>query len=82
MPLFGIFTRRRTFEATSSRGAVRPLDMRAAARLLLSAVFGLALLEIVGRVFDPLGISYYPETARFLDTMIWEEPIGSAIDPI
>lgn len=44
--------------------------------LVIQAAVVLVLLEIVGRVFDPLGISYYPETARYLDTMIIEEPIG------
>jgi hypothetical protein len=36
----------------------------------------LILLEVVARIADPLGISYYPETAKYLDTMIIEEPIG------
>jgi lysophospholipase L1-like esterase len=36
----------------------------------------LVLLELFGRIVDPLGISYYPETARYLDTLILEEPIG------
>ena len=34
------------------------------------------LLEIVGRIFNPLGISYHSELARFFDTLIREEPIG------
>ena len=34
------------------------------------------LLELIGRLLDPLGISYYPETARYLDTLKLEEPIG------
>lgn len=36
----------------------------------------LILLEGAGRLFDPIGVSYYPETARYLDTLILEEPIG------
>ena len=36
----------------------------------------LALLEVACRFFNPLGISYFPETARYLDTLIHEEPIG------
>jgi hypothetical protein len=44
--------------------------------LALQLAITLALLEGVCRIFDPIGISYYPETARFLDTMIHEEPIG------
>jgi GDSL-like Lipase/Acylhydrolase family len=42
---------------------------------VVMAIFFL-LLEVAGRMVDPLGISYYPETARYLDTMIIEEPIG------
>lgn len=34
------------------------------------------LIEVVARVIDPLGISYYPETARYFDTLVLEEPIG------
>jgi len=34
------------------------------------------LLEIVAHVLDPLGVSYYPKTAEYMDTMILEEPIG------
>ncbi len=41
----------------------------------------LILLEIAARTFDPLGISYYPETARFFDTMIREEPISYKLRP-
>ena len=51
---------------------------------LLLAIQGVViflLLEVVGRVFDPLGISYYPETARYLDTMIIEEPLGYRNQP-
>jgi len=49
---------------------------RLTAFVLLQVILIVALLEIVGRVFNPLGISYYPETARYLDTLILEEPIG------
>ncbi len=42
----------------------------------LQVAVTLVLLEVVCRIFDPIGISYYPETARYLDTMILEEPIG------
>jgi len=34
------------------------------------------ILEVGARAFDPLGISYFPETARLLDIMVLEEPIG------
>jgi lysophospholipase L1-like esterase len=44
--------------------------------LIVQAAIVLGLLEILGRVIDPLGISYYPETAAYLDTLIREEPIG------
>jgi lysophospholipase L1-like esterase len=54
--------------------------VRRAARLLgivaLQSLAAFALLEGVGRVFDPYGVSYYPNTAACLDTMIIEEPIG------
>jgi len=42
----------------------------------IQAVVVLVLLEGAARVLDPLGISYYPETARYLDTLVLEEPIG------
>lgn len=47
-----------------------------AALLIFQVAVTLALLEGLSRLFDPLGISYYPETAKYLDTMIHEEPIG------
>lgn len=42
----------------------------------IQVVIIFSLLEIIGRIFDPLGISYYPEMASYLDTLILEEPIG------
>lgn len=50
--------------------------LRFAGFMLLQLLVIVALLEIAARFFDPLGISYYPETARYLDTLIIEEPIG------
>jgi hypothetical protein len=44
-------------------------------------IISFVLLEVIGRLGDPLGISYYPETARFLDTMIIEGPIGYRNQP-
>jgi lysophospholipase L1-like esterase len=44
--------------------------------VLLQLAIVLVLLEVGARLLDPLGISYYPETARYLDTLIIEEPIG------
>lgn len=46
--------------------------------VLLVAVLGVTflLLEIVARVFDPLGVSYYPKTAAYMDTMVVEPPLG------
>lgn len=46
------------------------------ALLFLQLIVVLVLLEVIARAFDPLGISYYPETARYLDTLVLEEPIG------
>lgn len=47
-----------------------------AVSLGLSGLITLALLEGICRILDPIGISYYPETAHWLDTMIVEDPIG------
>ena len=44
--------------------------------ILINSVVLVALLEIFARLFDPLGVSYYPDTAKLLDTMVLEEPIG------
>ena len=44
--------------------------------LFIQAIIIFSLLEILGRILDPLGISYYPEMAKYLDTLILEEPIG------
>lgn len=43
--------------------------------VVLAAIF-LGILEVGARIFDPLGISYYPETARWLDTLVVREPTG------
>jgi hypothetical protein len=43
--------------------------------LILSIIVFL-LIELTARVVNPNGISYYPDTARFMNTMILEEPIG------
>lgn len=56
------------------RGLRRAGRLLAVLALQLAAAF--LLLELVARAFDPLGISYYPETARYLDTLVREEPIG------
>lgn len=54
--------------------------MRRAGKLLLSwglvAAITLSALEVVCRLLDPLGISYYPETARWLDTLDVRRPVG------
>lgn len=47
----------------------------------VNVALSLALLEIVARVLDPLGISYFPETARFFDHFIHEDPIGYRLPP-
>ena len=57
-----------------------PLRLRTiVSRLGVAAVIAgitLAALEVVCRILDPIGISYYPETARWLDTLVVKEPIG------
>jgi hypothetical protein len=51
--------------------------------MLLAGQFVLlgVTLELLGRIVDPLGISYYPESARFFDRLIVEEPIGYRLPP-
>ena len=36
----------------------------------------LVIIEVAARLFNPWGIAYFPEVARYFDTMIIEEPIG------
>jgi hypothetical protein len=50
--------------------------LRIATTLILQGLVAFGLLEAVGHAFDPWGISYYPNTAAWLDTLILEEPIG------
>ena len=47
----------------------------------IQIAFLLVLLEVAARIFDPAGVSYFPETARFFDTMIHEEPISYRLRP-
>lgn len=60
--------------------AQRPGIGRRLGRLALFGFVQLALavatLEVVGRIADPLGVSYYPKTAAYLDTLVREEPLG------
>ena len=52
--------------------------------IVLASVQGiifLVLLEIVGRIFDPVGISYYDETARLFDSLVRDEPLGYRFPP-
>jgi hypothetical protein len=44
--------------------------------LTLQGLLAFVVLEVVCRVLDPMGISYYPETAEYISTLIVEEPIG------
>lgn len=60
----------------SARGVVRLIGF-----ILLQLLIVLTLLEIVARVFDPFGISYFPENARFREALILEEPIGYRLRP-
>ena len=66
-------------------GKEKPRGLRKVVRLffllIVQLTITLVLLEIGARIFDPLGISYYPETARFFDTMIREEPISYRLRP-
>lgn len=63
-----------------SRDLKRKL-LRLGTFVLFQLILALGLLEVVARVADPFGISYYPETARYLETMIIEEPIGYRNQP-
>jgi hypothetical protein len=47
-----------------------------AVALVLMGLLAVVGLEIVARILDPIGISFYPETARYMDTLIEEDPIG------
>lgn len=60
-----------------SRPRVQVLALFLVSQLLVFIV----LVEVGARLIDPLGISYFPETARLLDTMIIEEPIGYRLAP-
>jgi hypothetical protein len=44
--------------------------------LCTAAASSLAILELFARLVDLRGISYYPETAAYLDTLIVDEPLG------
>lgn len=44
--------------------------------LLVQGLVVLLLLEVIGRAMDPVGISYYPETARFYDDLELGGPLG------
>ena len=61
----------------STRPRARIIAIFVASQLLVLAV----LVEVGTRLLDPMGISYFPETARLLDTMIIEEPIGYRLEP-
>jgi hypothetical protein len=60
----------------------RPSRLRVVVLFIVSQIVAFSLiLEIGGRLFDPMGVSYFPETARLLDQMIHEEPIGYRLPP-
>lgn len=44
--------------------------------LFLGGLVAFALLEALCRLFDPFGVSYYPATAAYLDTMVRGGEIG------
>ena len=67
--------------AIAADGVVAKLAAVAESEVDLLAAMQALALEIAGRIWDPLGISYYPETARFMDTLIQEEPIGYRLRP-
>lgn len=48
----------------------------------LQVLVAFVVLEVALRVLDPFGISYYPETARYFDTYVLEEPIGYRNRPL
>jgi hypothetical protein len=60
---------------TVGRSWIRTVVFRLAALALMGGIT-LAGLEVVCRLVDPVGISYYPETARWLDTLIVRDPVG------
>jgi hypothetical protein len=75
-------------EKTSPKVRAKPEKARGWRRfrnlLLTVAIQGLVLLillEVAARFFDPAGVSYFPETARFFDTMVHEEPISYRLQP-
>lgn len=71
-------------EAATTVEAPRPLSRRLAFLFILVAaqvLVAFALLEFGARILDPYGISYYPSTAAYMDTMILEEPIGYRNQP-
>ena len=67
--------------ASSGKPALSKRLFRLARILAVQCFFLVFFLEILGRLLDPLGVSYYPEMARFLDTLIIEEPIGYRHQP-
>ena len=60
----------------AARGGLPRRVVRAGMTGLAIGAVSLLLLEGVARLIDPVGISYYPETARYLDTLIRDEPLG------
>jgi lysophospholipase L1-like esterase len=67
--------------ATGFQRFVRSRGFKLALFLSLQVVAVLVVLEILARIADPLGISYYPETAKFFDHAVREEPIGYRFPP-
>ncbi len=56
--------------------------LKAVGWLAINLVVAFVLLEVIVRATDPMGISYYPETARLMeDVLQLEEPIGYRLKP-
>jgi lysophospholipase L1-like esterase len=44
--------------------------------VVIQILITLALIEVGARIFDPTGISYFPETARYMDKLLLDDQVG------